>query len=391
MRLPKFIVIRPRLDDSTISLAKADKLYDSRLKEFDLVFIIFVWLLSFFIFFNAKLDFSYDYTHYLTYFEVLSNLSFDELLKNMTDKFPYVYLPPSGLFEIGFASLAWFMMALFGKASVSYAVIGSTSITVRIWLLRKMGVRWGWIILTNIYSITLFEANAIRLGCAFTLFLFGVMLALQRRPVVQICIFFLLASLFHLQILFEIFFFMLAFFGQRQLLGSKLRLIISVILIVAFGASSVGIFEQFGLSKLEDYAGVFSKSGGINVVSLLGILIWLSICWHFILMSKSTYSVNISQPDSRVWMAIVFAGMPSLILYVFVTNMGAIGDRFWQIAFMSLVSISFAGVWRGRIRRYQVLLLLALVFVATVNVIFRYPLSNFFYPLASYTLIDSSF
>jgi glucose-6-phosphate-specific signal transduction histidine kinase len=162
-------------------------------------------------------------------------------------------------------------------------------------------------------------------------------------------------------------------------------------LVFAFGMSAVGIIEQFGLVKLDVYTGVLSLAGGINVVSSLGILIWLSICSHLILIPRYVYLEKISHLETRVWVAVVLSGIPALILFVAVTSMGAITDRFWQVAFMTLVSISFAGSWRHRIRWYQVLLLCTLVLVASVNVIFRYPLSNFFYPLVPYTFINPSF
>ena len=391
MSSPKPHSSRTVPSDLSVPLLQATvgRSYTSRLKVLDYVLVMLVWLLSFLVFINAGRDFSYDYTAYLYYFEALADVGFHELILNMLDQFPlpYVYFPPSGLFEFGFASLVWLIMKLFGSASASYAVIGSTSIMVRIWLLRKMGVHWGWILLTSIYSITLFEANAIRLGCAFTLFLLGMLFVLQRRSATHICLTFLLASLFHLQILFEVCFFLVAFFGQKLLFGSQLRLVMSVMLIVVFGVSTVGIVEQLGLSKLEDYDGVFSGSGGVNVTSLLGILIWLSIFWHLIRIPGSTYSEKVSHLETSVWIAAVLAGIPALLLFVSVTSIGAITDRFWQVAFMMLAAVSFVGAWRQRLRRYQVLLICTLVLVASVNVIFRYPLSNFFYPLVPYAFI----
>jgi EpsG family len=362
------------------------------LKQIDYLYLLMVGLLSFLAFIYAGEDFSYDYIHYLNYFEVLAEMEFNDLVQSIIDQFPfpYVYLPPTGLFEFGFAILAWLIMKLFGSASLGYAVIGSSSIVMRTWLLRKMGVPWIWLLLISVYGITLFEANAIRLGCAFTLFLLGVMFALQRKSAASILLTFLLASLFHLQILFEVFFFLVAFFFGKLMFGTQIRLTISILLSVSLGVSTVAIIEQLGLVKFDDYAGVISLAGGINIVSTLGILIWLTTCWYLIRIPSYIYYEKISHLDIRVWISIVLAGIPALVLFVSVTSMGAITDRFWQVAFMTLVSISFAKSWRHRIRWHQMFLLSALVLVASVNVIFRYPLSNFFYPLVPYTVIKPS-
>lgn len=363
--------------------------YISRLKRVDYVLVALIGLVSYFVFTSADKNFSYDYNAYIYYFNELTYLNFSELMLNALDQLPYPYvsLPPSGLFEIGFASLAWFTITLSGSASMTYAVIGATSIAVRTWLLRRMGVHWGWLLLINVFCITLFEANALRLGCAFTLFLLGVSLVLQRRSALVVSIVFLFACLFHLQIAVEVFFFLLVFYGYKLLLCSQTRLFMLIVLFVAFGAFAVLIIEQFGPSKLDVHVGQISESGGINIASSLGILIWASIFFHIFWIQKSTYLAKISKLDSRVWIAVVLAGVPALILYAFITNIGAIGERFWQVAFMSLASISFAGVWRQRIHRYQALLVCALLMAVAVNVLFRYPLSNFFYPLVPYTFI----
>lgn len=365
----------------------------SRVSLVDRFILALVGFSSFLIFINAGEDFSYDYIHYLDYFRLLEESQLSELIVGLWNMLPlpYVYIPPSGHFEVGFGALVWLLMQLFGSAPLSYAVIGSFSIMARIWILRNMDVHWGWIAVVNIYAITMFEANAIRLGCGFTLLLFGLLQMFRGKSSVHITTIFIMAGLFHLQTFLWSIFFLVTISGNGMIIATRLRLTLATALIFVLCIFAAGGIEQMGYGKLEDYAGVSSGSGGINFVSALGLLLWAVALGWLICMPREMYRLVLGNPRSRAWVATLVAGVPGLALYVFGTNIGAVGDRTWQVSFMMMAMLALTGDWRRRMGTIEVWLLVVLVLTATINVIYRYPLSNFFYPLTPYTEIDSSF
>ena len=81
-----------------------------------------------------------------------------------------------------------------------------------------------------------------------------------------------------------------------------------------------------------------------------------------------------------IFEAVLLSSMVSLLFYILLTNVAVIGDRSWQFAFMILLPMLFIK-WEAR-RKLLIPLFLSfiLVFISSVNVLYRYPLSNFFTP-----------
>ena len=365
----------------------------TNLNSRDYFWLFFVGFLSFAAFISAQEDFSYDYIHYINYFNVLGDFSFNAVLGSIYNTFPlpYVVVPPSGFFEIGFGTFVWILMQMFGSAPLTYALIASLSIAIRFWLLRKMELPWGWIIAINVYAVTLFEANAIRLGCSITLFLYGLLLIHNQKSLFFVFSIFILASLFHLQIFFQIAFFLFVYFFIKLVAGTKIRLAIYIAIII-FGGISLRIFSGIlGFGKYVDYLNVESLAGGINVVTSLGLLVVLIFLLRVFLVPKNIYEGLISKHEARVWLAVTMTIIPALVIYVLIDNMGALGDRVWQMAFVVFAFNVGAKIWRCRVGSVGTVFLSLLIFVTNVNVIYRYTLSNFFYPFVKYTEIDPTF
>jgi hypothetical protein len=83
--------------------------------------------------------------------------------------------------------------------------------------------------------------------------------------------------------------------------------------------------------------------------------------------------------------------IPALAIYIFVTNMGALGDRLWQMAFVIFAFNARKIIWKDQLDSIGFIFLALLILVANVNVIYRYPLSNFFYPFSKYIELDPTF
>lgn len=359
----------------------------------DYVWLLLVGGLAFFVFINAQEDFSYDYIHYMNYFNALGGVSFGTLVEGIYDSFPipYVVIPPSGSFEIGFGFFAWSLMQIFENESLVYAIIACISITVRFWVLRKIGVSWGWIIAVNVYAITLFEANAIRLGCSVTLFLCGLLLIYQGRSLFFAILIFIAAGLFHLQIFFEVFLFLFVYFFAEFIAGSKIRLMIYISTVI-FGVVILRIFTNYlGFGKYADYLNIKSLAGGLNVVTVLGLLVVLIFLIKIFMVSEDVYKDIIVLNEVRVWFSVAMVIVPALAIYIFINNMGALGDRIWQMTFVIFSFNAGTKVWKRKIGGVGTVFLSLLILVANINVIYRYPLSNFFYPFVEYIEIDSSF
>lgn len=365
----------------------------TKLSRKDYFWFLCVGLVSFIIFIRAQEDFSYDYFHYINYFGVLGDFDFKDLVGSIQDSFPlpYIIIPPSGFFEIGFGVFTWMLLQIFGNESFVYALIASFSISARFWILRKMALGWGWAIAINVYAITLFEANAIRLGCSITLFLYGLLFAYQKKSLFSIFFIFSLAGLFHLQIFFAVGLFSFVYLFGKVVVGSKIRLAIYVLMIIVFSIF-VRIYTDFlGFGKYVDYLDVESLAGGINIVTSLGLLVVLIFLLKIFLMPRRIFESMISTNETLVWFSAIMVMIPALAIYIFVTNMGALGDRLWQMAFVIFAFNARKIIWKDQLDSIGFIFLALLILVANVNVIYRYPLSNFFYPFSKYIELDPTF
>lgn len=362
-------------------------------KSVEWFFILSSGLVSLIIFLNATDSFSYDHIHYIRYFNELKNVGLRDLLTSTLEllPYPYIFIPPGGLFEFGFGFTAWALMLVFQDALVAYAVIGAISISIRVWVLRSIGVTWLWVIVLNIYAITLFEANAIRLGCAFTLLLLGLRFILLGKKMVLTFFFFLAAILFHLQTILFVILFSLVFYGYKLFASSQGRLAVLIFLMSLIIFLVFNILSDLGISKLEDYVEKNSAATGVTSISVLGLLVMVFAIGKFFVAKKRNYYALTVELRTKVWLATIVAAVPALLLLFLATSAGALGDRLWQLSFAMISSLIFSNYGRNKNNRWAGVSLIFLMGVSVVNVIYRYPLSNFFYPLFPYSEINPEF
>ncbi|MDZ7857575.1 MAG: EpsG family protein [Sphaerotilus sp.] len=349
---------------------------------------VLIWWLAFLSFARAGDDFSYDYIHYIGYFKEMMAMGGGDLVENIADRLPlpYLYIPPTGLFELGFALPAWALLKLTGDAAVTYALIAATSLALRCAVMRRMGTPWPLVLLINVYAATLFEANAVRLGCALTVLMLG-LARFQRgeRGGWTWTILFGAAAL-HLQVLLFSVTFLALFVLLRTVRPTQIRLLVIALLLIAVTGVAVLAASALGAgaaSKLEDYADTTSAATGLTIVSVLGLAV-LGIAGLQIIATTSLERHETRTPPD-LWTLIVLSTIPALVFLIFATSLGALGDRIWQLAFTLLAATAF--IQGGSSMRLQRQLIVITLLVSNLNVIVRYPLSNLFHPLVPYTHI----
>jgi len=126
--------------------------------------------------------------------------------------------------------------------------------------------------------------------------------------------------------------------------------------------------------KLSDYTNNQSSSGGLTLISVSGLIFLLFALFLQPDRRKIGHDVN----NRLLWMAACVAIAPSLVLYIAVTNIAAVGDRAWQFSFVVLAALVQTN-WINRNKKALAgIILMCVATISTVNVTLRYPLSNMF-------------
>ena len=320
----------------------------------------------------AQPPFSFDYQTYLYIIERLSELSFSEIFTtNMV--FPYTVSAGIVPVEFGFSLLVKTLSSLGFDPKVSFSLIASASVALRVYTMRSLGVPFLWILMINIFAITLFEANALRLGIAASTLLFGLRQLLWSRQI-SAFLAMAIALTFHLQVIIFIAPFIIFYLFSGWINKSKLRLSITLVGTCIAMVFVVQFLPMLANEKLQEYvARGISGSSGITVTSLLAVFLLGSVAIA-LRTGRGLYR------DAGFFSAILCASLPSAFMLVFLTNVAVIGDRAWQLALLVLSSLLFTSWTSVRSKRIPLYIAALLALTVQVNVLFRYPLSNFFSP-----------
>jgi hypothetical protein len=345
----------------------------NRAKSADVLGAVLCGLVLAFRLMFAEEDFSYDYSAYIYYFDLLSDYSFLDVLQHVGELFPYVVLPRAPIFEFGFVLIAKAVQAIVFTSTATYSAIAGLSVGARTYVMRKLGCSWLWILLSQLYVVTLLEANAIRVGVAVTVVLYGLYYLLSGRKRLGWTILFLSLAV-HLQSVLFVFPFAAIWPFRKKLERSRALLLalVACMAVMIIGVMSTGLLA--GHEKLSDYTAKESSSGGLTIISISA-AVFLA-CALFL---RPDRKVLRHDPDSRLmWMASSVAIVPSVVLYTAVTSIAAIGDRSWQFSFVIFAALVQTN-WISRNKKVLAGAVLAtLAMVAAVNVLLRYPLSNLF-------------
>ncbi len=321
----------------------------------------------------ANEDFSYDYAAYLYYFELLSDYSFLDVMERVGDLFPYVLLPRAPIFEFGFVLMAKAIQLLVVTPTATYAALAAMSLGLRAYVMRRLGCSWIWIFLSQIYVVTLLEANAIRVGMAVTIVLYGLYAILIGRSRLGWAVLFLSLAI-HLQALLFVLPFLAVWPLRRKLEQSRPMLLALAVAmaVMIIGVMSTGLLA--GHEKLSDYTVKESSSGGLTIISVSA-LIFL-VCALF--MQPNRRLVSHEKSSRLMWISISMAIVPSVVIYTAITSIAVIGDRAWQFSFVIFASLIYTNWTSKKQKTRAAAVLTVLALISAVNVTLRYPLSNLF-------------
>ncbi len=323
-------------------------------------------------------SFSYDYANYLTYLAAIADLDWGDIGEQLPVTAPYVLIPGGGLFEVGFVALAKALLAVMSPAW-AYAVLGAASVGLRALAMRRLGLGWALTFALLACSITLFEANALRAGLALTLVLLGIERA-HRGAIWAALLLMLAAASQHLQALLFAGPFLGLYLFPRRILGRWWLVLGLAVIAIAGTFYALDFADSIGATKLDDYAGETTGASGFNAVSVLS-MVWLSLA-----LVGGMLRGPLDLPRATALRSML-AAVPALVLVIFGAGLGAVGDRVWQFALV-IVAAQSAHMGLGRLRGGALALLLTVVLV---NVLVRYPLSNFFSPPLPYEAIQPLF
>ncbi len=328
----------------------------------------------------ARHPFSFDYDAYIFIIKSFSELSFSEIVgTNLI--FPYTVSKEIVPIEFGFSLLVKLVSGLGFDPEITYALIASASVGLRVHTMRSLRVPVLWIIWTNIIAITLLEANALRLGVAASTLLFGLRQLHWSRKLTG---FFAMAIAltFHLQVIFFVAPFVTFYFLSGWIRKSTLRLVFTLVGLSITMVYFVQLLPMLENEKLQEYvARGTSGSSGITVTSLLAILLLGSV----VVALRKGWA---HEAEPQFFLAILTACVPSVFLLVFLTDVAVVGDRAWQLAFLVISTFFFTNWAFSGSKRIPLYMLVVLSVVMQTNVLVRYPLSNFFSP--PFPMIDYS-
>jgi len=336
--------------------------------------IVFIALL------NASKGFSYDYQYYLVYIEEVKERDFRNLFNSLQGIYVPLKLSTGGV-EVGFVILAKLFTYIFTTPTVTYAVIATASLYIKSRVLTFFRVKWYWIYLILTYSCILLEANALRSGISLTVFMLSIQCYFKNKYSLMLLLWIMAASL-HLQAFYFVLCFLCVIVINLTNLIAK-RWVISIItLFVLFtGMLLSKVFQAVTSEKLTIYALKESISGGFNLISVLSLSL-MSIV--FILIINSTRKAQLSLNIYKSFVGLMLISLSTLSIYIFFTNVAVVGDRLWQWGFV-IFCMSYFGIHRRKSFTMSKVLLATCLIVNLINIIFRYPLTNLFYPILPYT------
>lgn len=350
-------------------------------KKLDLLFTGFFGFLAY-VLLTADAGLSYDYRHYVDYIIEVKGLTSDNLLDRRVG--PYVVLQQGNSIEVGFAFLLKMIVSLLGTVEATYTAIALTSLAIKALICRQLNVHWFVACLLLLYSTILLEANAIRSGLSLSFFMLYLYWSGKKDSRFIAVVSAIFAILTHLQALF----FIVVFMALKSFRVDKQQPIILALCFIAMLLVGLLVSDFISLlfnEKIAIYGETHSESGGFNMVSVLSLLLVISAYAPFVMDSEY-------RREKAVKILILSSCIPSLSIYIFLTEISVLGDRLWQWGLIIFVAFGYEMFPRihlntgltALLRCTPKLFLVLTLCVGLVNIIVRYPLTNIFYPLLPY-------
>lgn len=339
---------------------------------------------------------SLDYRHYIEFINEMNEIGCKNLFERFKDGFPYISWGGSGAFEFGFAFVI-FPLSKLVPPGFLYAFIVSVTLVLKLNILFKSKVSLYRIILFFIFSVTLFEANAIRAGIASLFLMAGIKCYLDGRRLRLACLYFWLASSFHVSSLLFLVMIFVAWICVKfniVIIGSIILISVSSIVVNNF-SSFLSLYDgKIGeyYNQAEVY-GFNSGASGLNLSSLMCLLFGLFFIDLYI---KVKNNKNVNKFKKNVITAITFGIFCSALNFVLIAFSGifaVLGDRVWQLSLPLFILISahigsrfidsntfFVISSKSNFIRVLVdsAINVILFYYVVINLLIRYPLSNVF-------------
>lgn len=325
-------------------------------------------------------DVSFDRVFYLEFIKEISELSLHDFYARLVLGFPYFGWADFGAFESGFAVISYFFSMIMSPA-LTWAVMGIISLAIKFLILASANVKIFKLYAALIFSLILFESNALRAGMAVAMIMLGIFL-LNRKKFHSV-LFFLFSCLFHLSSFAII---ILIFFGSLINKSKYVGLYISFAVVgSAFLAISLPLIGELAGGKLYEYYiqstefGLYTGASGLNFSSIICLIFFIKFAW--IVNDKNFYN-NTADERKIATIGCLISGVCASLL-IFSGPFAIIGDRIWQMAFMPLLllesKIGYIKNIFNRVINYVGFIIIG-VYVF-INLLIRYPQSNFFAPL----------
>lgn len=347
-----------------------------------IIVVLFVSLLVFSRLIVADDSISFDRVHYINFIEEMQLVGLSEFWNRLVASFPYVTWANFGKFEFGFSTLIFILSKTMASGTL-WALLAALSFFIIFAVLSADRASWFAMIPLMVISLTLLQTNALRVSLGLSIFMVALQQYLSRHSYKSLLIF-AISITFHLSLLLPFILILIALTFEK-LRFSFLGIFASVI----FCALFVGNFQFLaGLigGKLQDYYiqaayyNTYTGASGLNIVSL----IFLISCFVFYRNYKYDKSFETVEDLMMMQRANILGILLSSVVFVLIYFGGiyaVIGDRISQMAIFMIIFL----LYRGRIKAGNYgILLIALAYYAFVNLLLRYPQSNFFYPLTQH-------
>lgn len=328
--------------------------------------------ITFLRFYFADNSISYDYKFYILFIEELSELTWKELFKNIIASFPYVSWANcgSGSFEFLFAIFCYVLSLIF-DAKITYAMLAAASIYAKMWVFFKIKANKFIIIIFYIYSVTIFESNAVRVGIALAFFMYFIYFYINFSKV-YISLIIISISL-HVSMIVPIFIFIASIFLlKRNKIFTYISIFVAIILFFEIEKlipiMGEKIKEYYILSKEFDF---YNKTSGLKITTILSFLFAIYFYKNFKLSAHITSFFG------------MYISLNSSIMIFTLTALPIIADRLWLI-FLPLILFSMALQSVNKefgFDSIKSLIYILLVIYVIGNLLYRYPSTNFFNPL----------
>jgi len=349
---------------------------------------------------------SFDYQFYIAFIDEVRSYSVDDFVSNIIEFFPYYPWGKFGRFEFGFAVLVYLFPSAIGSGAV-YAIIACASLFWKLQIMRRSRVPSAVIALFFIFFITLFESNALRAGVALAFVMAGVfnLATGEGRGRRWLGVFLLLvACTFHVSALAMVGLVAIGVLAA-MLKISRIKLLIGLSIGLIIPAKLMTIAQLFG-GKIAEYVYIaerydlYSGASGINVSSVSAILLFVFFATEIGRDSAASDGNSIERYSFGARTGLVLSyGAANLILFSGILSV--IGDRIWQLILPTVICLmciiytasswpqSVFGIWArvaknpgrhgGIVATWSPVIIFTIVGTyIVVNLLFRYPQSNFF-------------